>query len=83
MHDNALVGNTALLENVPCALIPATFVRSWRQWILRPGEHPRPDRLDNTPFLCPHDMLNIDPNLDLDTSVCLVRREDWKTLEEL
>ncbi|THH17534.1 hypothetical protein EW146_g3292 [Bondarzewia mesenterica] len=83
MHDNALNGNTTLLEHVPCALIPAQFVREWREWILRPADNPRPDAVDNTSFFCTHEMLNIDPKSDLDSSMCLVRREDWLVLEEL
>ncbi|KAF8503303.1 cysteine proteinase [Russula emetica] len=84
MQENALSGNTALLENVACALVPASFVREWKLWILRPGHHPRPDRLDNSPFLCDHDLLALDLNRgDLDRSVCLVRRPDWDVLEDL
>ncbi|KAH9993782.1 cysteine proteinase [Russula vinacea] len=84
MQENALNGNTALLENVACALVPAGFVREWKLWILRPGHHPRPAYLDNSPFLCDHDLLALDLNRgDLDRSVCLVRRSDWDALEEL
>ncbi|TFY67092.1 hypothetical protein EVG20_g4062 [Dentipellis fragilis] len=84
MHDNALNGNTNLLENVPCAMIPAQFVRSWRQWIMRPSLNPRPEAPNTSSFLCEHGLLAIDPNTsDLDTSVCLIRRHDWDVLEEL
>ena len=84
MQENALNGNTALLENVACALIPASFVREWKLWILRPGHHPRPACLDNSPFLCDHNLLALDLNRgDLDRSVCLVRRSDWEVLKEL
>jgi hypothetical protein len=84
MQENALSGNTALLENIACALVPASFVREWKLWILRPGHHPRPGRLDNSPFLCDHDLLALDLNRgDLDRSVCLVRRTDWDVLEDL
>jgi hypothetical protein len=84
MQENALNGNTALLENVACALVPASFVREWKLWILRPGHHPRPDRLDNSPFLCDHGLLALDLNRgDLDRSVCLVRHPDWDVLEDL
>ncbi|KAI0293067.1 hypothetical protein BC826DRAFT_1016774 [Russula brevipes] len=83
-QENALNGNTALLENVTCALVPASFVREWKLWILRPGHHPRPACLDNSPFLCDHGLLALDLNGgDLDRSVCLVRRPDWDALEEL
>ncbi|KAH9998092.1 cysteine proteinase [Russula compacta] len=84
MQENALNGNTALLENVACALVPASFVREWKLWILRPGHHPRPACLNNSSFLCDHGLLVLDLNGgDLDRSVCLVRRPDWDTLEEL
>ncbi|KAH9951255.1 cysteine proteinase [Amylocystis lapponica] len=85
MHDNALNGNTQLLENVPCAIVPAQFVRSWRQWLLRPGEVPRPDSVDNSQFICEHGLLSFDPNLgsDLDSSVALIKRSDWDVLEDL
>jgi hypothetical protein len=84
MQENALNGNTALLENVACALVPASFVREWKLWILRPGHHPRPAFLDNSQFLCDHGLLALDLNAgDLDRSVCLVRDPDWTVLEEL
>ncbi|KDQ60999.1 hypothetical protein JAAARDRAFT_204773 [Jaapia argillacea MUCL 33604] len=85
MHDNALSGNTRLLEDVPCAILPATFIRCWRQWLLRPAEAPRPDRLDNSQFICEHDMLVLDPNTsaDFDCNVALVRKTDWDILEHL
>ncbi|TFY82365.1 hypothetical protein EWM64_g1642 [Hericium alpestre] len=84
MHDNALNGNTKLLENVPCAMIPAQFVRSWRQWVTRPSLQPRPEKVDTSMSLCEHNLLCIDPNSsDFDTSVTLVRLQDWQVLEEL
>jgi hypothetical protein len=84
MQENALNGNTALLENLACALVPASFVREWKLWILRPGHHPRPACLDNSPFLCGHGLLALDLNGgDLDRTVCLVRRPDWDALEDL
>ncbi|KAI0044824.1 cysteine proteinase [Auriscalpium vulgare] len=85
MSENAHNGNTALLEDVPCALIPAAFVRAWKLWILRPAGHTRPERLDNSPFICEHGLLVLDPNAgDLDKAVCnLVRMHDWRLLETL
>ncbi|OBZ75519.1 Ubiquitin carboxyl-terminal hydrolase 48 [Grifola frondosa] len=85
MHDNALNGNTVLLENVPCAIVPAQFIRSWRQWLLRPGEVCRPEGVDNSSFICEHGMLVLDPNSasDLDSSVAIIKRSDWDVLEEL
>ncbi|KAH7929713.1 cysteine proteinase [Leucogyrophana mollusca] len=85
MHDNALTGNTLLLENVPCAVIPAQFVRSWRQWLSRPTESPRPQGVDPSQFLCHHEELVFDPNCpnDLDTSIALIQRTEWEILEGL
>ena len=85
MHDNALNGNNALLEDVPCAIVPSQFVRSWRQWLMRPSEIPRPETLDNSQFICEHDRLAFDPNVsgDLDTSMTIIKRRDWTALEEL
>ncbi|KAI0321663.1 hypothetical protein OF83DRAFT_1168297 [Amylostereum chailletii] len=82
MHENALNNNTMLLENVPLALVPSAFVNLWRLWILRPTHHPRPQRLDNSSFVCQHGLLTVDPNKgDLDASMCLVRKDDWLLLE--
>ena len=85
MHDNALNGNTALLEHVPCAIVVAQFVRAWRQWLLRPSEIVRPDTIDNSLLLCEHGQLIFDPNCsgDLDSSIVFVKRTDWNVLEEL
>ncbi|KAL4247306.1 peptidase C19 family protein [Abortiporus biennis] len=84
-YDNALLGNTALLENIPCALIVAQFLRAWKSWLLRPTEVPRPDSLDNSKLICEHGLLSLDPNVpgDLDTSVCVVKRTDWDVFESL
>lgn len=84
MQDHALNRNTELLENVTCALVPASFVREWKLWILRPGHHPRPTSLDNSSYLCDHGLLALDLNGgDLDRSVCLIRLPDWDALEAL
>lgn len=85
MHDNALTGGTMDLENVPCAIIPAQFVRFWKQWLSRPTDSPRPETVDNTSFICEHGMLLLDPNSpgDLNTSVAVIKRSDWDVLEEL
>jgi hypothetical protein len=83
MHESSLSG--FMLENIPCAILPTQFVRSWRQWLLRPTENRRPDIIDNTPFLCEHDMLVFDPNVptDLDPSITMIKRSDWDYLEGL
>jgi ubiquitin carboxyl-terminal hydrolase 48 len=85
MHDNVLNGNTALLENVPLAVVPAQFVRSWRQWLLRPSETVRPDAINNQPFICEHNLLVFDPNdpTDMDATIAVIKRSDWDCLEAL
>lgn len=85
MHDNSLNGGTKLLENVPCAIVPAHFIRAWKQWLFRPAELPRPDVVDNSQFICEHGLLNLDPNCsnDLDANVAVITRSDWDVLETL
>lgn len=85
MHDNALIGNTLLLENIPCAILPADFVRMWRKWLGRPAEVPRPDRVDTSPLFCLHDQLVFDPNApnDWDGGVALIQMSEWLVLQEL
>jgi len=85
MHDNALTGNTLLLENIPCAILPAQFVRLWRKWIGRPTEGPRPAMVDNSQFLCDHGQLVFDPNCpnDWDSSIAVVQMTEWTLLADL
>ncbi|KAF7338128.1 hypothetical protein MVEN_02037600 [Mycena venus] len=85
MYENALNGNISLLSDVPCALVPMDFVQAWREWLGRPNEKLRPDRIDNAPFFCEHGMLAVDPNCstDLDGSLVVIQRSDWDELERL
>lgn len=85
MYENALNGNTALLENVPCALVSAQFIRAWKAWILRPGDVSRPDLVNNSHLICEHGHLIIDPNSpnDLDSTIAIIKRTDWDVLEDL
>lgn len=72
-------------ENEPHAVITASFLKAWHQWLNQPTEIQRPDTVDNTPFICEHDLLNFDPNssTDFDSSFALIKRADWDTLEKL
>ncbi|EIN07261.1 cysteine proteinase [Punctularia strigosozonata HHB-11173 SS5] len=84
-YNHALNGDAALLEDVPLAIVPASFVRQWRQWLGRP-DRPRPWSLDNSSFLCKHGLLAIDPNnpRDLDPSkVSVIKRSDWDMFHDL
>ncbi|KAJ7156934.1 hypothetical protein C8R43DRAFT_1183392, partial [Mycena crocata] len=85
MYDNALNGNISLLSDVPCALVPVVFMRAWHEWLKEPTEMVRPDRIDNTPFICEHEMLAIDPNCptDIDGLLVVVQRSDWDELKRL
>ncbi|KAI0345367.1 cysteine proteinase [Trametopsis cervina] len=85
MHDNALNGGIKLLEHVPCAVVPAQFIRTWKQWLFRPAELPRPETVDNAQYICQHGLLTLDPNSpdDLDATVAVITRTDWDTLETL
>lgn len=84
MHDNIVTRNTTSLDNVPCVLIPAQFLNRWRQWLNRPTAT-RPEKVDNTAFICEHNLLAIDPNsaLDFDSSLAVIKRSDWDVLETL
>ncbi|KAF8637340.1 hypothetical protein AX17_002841 [Amanita inopinata Kibby_2008] len=66
-----------------CAVISAEFVKSWKRWLTFPSDCSRPEMIDNTNFLCEHDMLVFDPNtiVDLDSSMFLISLKDWETLE--
>lgn len=85
MHDNALNGATRLLEHVPCALVPAQFIRQWKQWLFRPAGLPRPESVDNGPFICRHGLLILNPNIasDMDNSVAVITGGDWDVLQDL
>ena len=85
MHGNTLGDNITPLEKVPYALIPAHFVRSWNQWLNRPADVPRPEMIDNTPFICEHNLLVLDPNSpsDFNSYLAIVKRSDWDVLETL
>lgn len=85
MYDNALNSDMSSLQNVPCAIIPAQFVKNWRQWLSRPSDVLRPDMVDNTLLICEHGLLALDPNspTDLDSSLAIIKRSDWEILENL
>ncbi|EKM55145.1 uncharacterized protein PHACADRAFT_94093 [Phanerochaete carnosa HHB-10118-sp] len=84
MHDHALTGNNALLEEIPCALVPAPFIRAWRQWLFHPANE-RPESVDTRQFICEHGLLALDPNTpgDLDGVAAIISRDDWAVLETL
>ncbi|KII88369.1 hypothetical protein PLICRDRAFT_92113 [Plicaturopsis crispa FD-325 SS-3] len=86
MHDNALLGTTAKLRDVPCAIIPASFVRAWRSWLLRPAVNARPERVDTSIYMCEHEHLILDPNCEEDwdsgAQAVAVKLSDWHLLSE-
>ncbi|KAG7447960.1 cysteine proteinase [Guyanagaster necrorhizus] len=83
LNDNELVRGVVLLEEIPCVILPTQFLRSWRRWLTRPGDFPRPDIIDNEPFFCHHRLLIFDPNCatDMDSALAVVKRSDWDILE--
>ncbi|KAK0459838.1 uncharacterized protein EV420DRAFT_1629202 [Desarmillaria tabescens] len=83
LNDNELVRGVVLLEEIPCAILPTQFLRSWRRWLTRPGDFPRPEVIDNEPFFCHHRLLIFDPNCatDMDSALAVVKRSDWDILE--
>lgn len=85
MHDNAEAGSISIPENEPYAVITAHFLKAWRQWLNRPTDAPRPEAVDNAPFICEHALLNFDPNssTDFDSSFALIKRDDWDALAKL
>lgn len=85
MYEMALVTSSAPIEDEPCVVIPAQFLRSWKQWLFRPAEVQRPQGIDNTRFICRHGDLIVDPNVtgDLDGEMAFVRRRDYDVLEDL
>ena len=86
MYDMAVImSSSAPIEDEPCAIIPSLFVRSWKQWLFRPTEVPRPEGIDNAQFLCRHGNLIIDPNVaeDVENDVTIIRRRDYDVLEGL
>ncbi|KAJ7097738.1 cysteine proteinase [Mycena belliarum] len=85
MHENALNGNISLLSDVPCALIAEGFVRAWHHWLSQPTQIVRPDRIDNSPFICEHGLLAFDPNCPNDTEglLIVIQRSDWDELKTM
>ncbi|KAK0210866.1 hypothetical protein DFS33DRAFT_1252154 [Desarmillaria ectypa] len=83
LNDNELVRGVVLLEEIPCAILPTHFLRSWRRWLTRPSDFPRPEVIDNEPFFCHHRLLIFDPNCatDMDSALAVVKRSDWDILE--
>ena len=85
MHDHAFTGGIVPLQHASYAVVPASFVRLWTQWLIRPTDVMRPDTLDNSGFFCEHGMLNFDPNIpvDIDSSMAIIRKSEWENLEQL
>ncbi|KAG6860930.1 hypothetical protein C0995_005885 [Termitomyces sp. Mi166 len=84
-HAQLLSEDSVAADNVSCAIIPIDFAKKWRKWLERPTDSPRPERVDNTRFLCEHDMLVIDPNVpsEFESMTLLILRSDWDILESL
>ncbi|KAF7304975.1 hypothetical protein MKEN_01212200 [Mycena kentingensis (nom. inval.)] len=84
LSEYPLEANDPELRGVDCALVPASFVRSWRSWLSRPSENLRPDAMETAPFFCEHKLLAFDPNCEADMETfAIVRRTDWDALEQI
>ncbi|KAJ3574829.1 hypothetical protein NP233_g1494 [Leucocoprinus birnbaumii] len=72
-------------EDVSLAIVPTTFYKGWVSWVNSPADHTRADKLDNSHFLCEHNLLNFDPNCPLDTemTISIIRHSDWEALRNL
>ncbi|KAK1222681.1 hypothetical protein PQX77_014467 [Marasmius sp. AFHP31] len=88
MYDHAcnagLAGTRDFLEHVNLAIIPSSFLRHWKLWATKPTENDRPETLDNSVFLCEHNMLLFEPRAyHLDDNVAAVLHEEWDILVQL
>ncbi|XP_071945770.1 ubiquitin carboxyl-terminal hydrolase 48-like [Antedon mediterranea] len=56
-------------------LISKLFVEEWRNFVKQPLRYDRPSMIDNTIFLCPHDLLLVKPDIEdgnLEEILCLL-----------
>ncbi|KAG7092641.1 hypothetical protein E1B28_008981 [Marasmius oreades] len=76
--------NNLFHENETLAIIPSSFLHRWRLWLTRPTEYERPESLDNTVFLCEHDMLTFDPETyEIENDVAAILYTEWQTLKQI
>ncbi|KAG7092629.1 hypothetical protein E1B28_008972 [Marasmius oreades] len=76
--------NNLFHENKTLAIIPSSFLHRWRLWLTRPTEYERPESLDNTVFLCEHDMLTFDPETyEIENDVAAILYTEWQTLKQI
>ncbi|KAG6918120.1 hypothetical protein DXG01_016308 [Tephrocybe rancida] len=85
LHEHFFCEEALIADDALCALVSTNFAKAWKKWLDRPTECPRPERLDNTHFMCEHDMLVFDPNIpsDLESCALLILQSDWDLLESL
>ncbi|KAG8769316.1 hypothetical protein FRC15_004641 [Serendipita sp. 397] len=80
---NPLTNGKIVLTGVTYALIPTNWVRSWMSWIGEPRRHSRPADVDNSIFLCSHDLLALDPcdaTSLMNTDLSLVTLMQWEKI---
>lgn len=72
-------------EDDSFAIIPTDFFKGWISWLNNPVDHARSDKLDNSHFVCEHDLLNFDPNClsDTEMTITIIRQDDWYILRKL
>ncbi|TFK55130.1 cysteine proteinase [Heliocybe sulcata] len=85
LYQNALEHDGKIPSGYVSAVVPADFVLAWREWVRQPNLAPRPDKLDNSSFLCHHGMLLLDlgRTCDVDGVIALLPIDEWRILEDL
>ncbi|GAA5837483.1 hypothetical protein JCM9279_006767 [Rhodotorula babjevae] len=66
-------------------VVPREWARKWVTWARHaPGQHPRPNKLDNSHLICKHGLLCLDVPLEVETSrnVEIVPPKEWTLLEQ-
>ncbi|KDQ17979.1 hypothetical protein BOTBODRAFT_104384 [Botryobasidium botryosum FD-172 SS1] len=78
---------TRLIDGLMYAIIPGVFYRQWRAWLTKPQTEPRPGDMDTKQFLCKHEQLLLDPNVETDLfkdiNVVIIKLSEWNVLHEL
>jgi hypothetical protein len=73
-------------EGVSYAVLPSQFIRTWKAWVKKPLTDERPTKIDNSTFICEHDNLRLDLNVEtdlLDQQIALVYQSEWDILSSL
>jgi hypothetical protein len=82
LYTELIESRTQFTEAYDYAILPAEFTRSWRQWLFRPADNPRPSNIETEVLFCEHGQLNFDPNspIDMSGAITVVKSSDWDIL---